>query len=62
MEDIKYKQLLLQIEDIELVYVDRQYLEKNAVFSVYNLHIKKKNALIIYINEIFSDCSYNFIL
>ncbi len=48
MEDIKYKQLLLQIEDIELVYVDRQYLEKNAVFSVYNLHIKKKRVNYLY--------------
>jgi hypothetical protein len=47
-EDIKYKQLLLQIEGIELVYVDRQYLEKNAVFSVYNLHIKKKRVNYLY--------------
>lgn len=48
MEDIKYKQLLLQIEGIELMYVDRPYLEKNAVFSVYNLHIKKKRVNYLY--------------
>ncbi len=48
MEDSKYKQLLLQIEGIELMYVDRPYLEKNAVFSVYNLHIKKKRVIYLY--------------
>lgn len=48
MEDEEYKNMLLQIEGIELLYIDRNYLEKNAIFSVYNLHIKKKKVKYLY--------------
>lgn len=48
MEDEEYRKLLLQIEGIELLYIDREFLEKNAIFSVYNLHIKKKRVKYLY--------------
>lgn len=48
MKDKEYTKLLSSIEGVYLHYIDRAYLQKHAIFSVYNIHINKKRVSYLY--------------
>lgn len=48
MKDNYYTGLLSNISNIDLKFMDREYLQRHNVFSVYNIHIKKKRVIYLY--------------
>lgn len=48
IEDEYYLDLLTAINGIDLQYMDRAYLQKTGIFSVYNIHVKNKRVKYLY--------------